>query len=557
MVHRTHRGSVKHRIPLLALIFCAVMLMLAVSATGRAAASEALTESSGEPAEKIEDPFGRESPRAMQIGLFNVLGSGDEADLAPYVEGADPASETSLRQLRAFAAALDNSGELIPRLGLPIAPEGSLTDGLDPDLEEIGSLSLESGTVPILARRIETDAGTAIWQVSAETIDQVPLDNLSAAVDDAVEPGRGDIMLLGAPLSAWLFLVGLGLALFTAIVLGFKLIIRRLGLDDQRHAHPVAAILLAAFPPIALMGVYLVLERLAMPLGAGLVERTAIERYSDIAMGFAAVWLAWRLAGVVNHLLNRWLRQTDKPAWIGLSNFVTRLFRLALVVVAVATFLATFAIDVTTGLAALGIGGIALALGARKAVEDIVGSVMILADKPVRIGDRCRIGGIEGDVVDIGMRSTRIQTLSRTVLTIPNNVFASESIENLALRDRYFVEQRFLLPYDTAPDKIERILTAARELLEEQASYIPTVCPVRFEGFTPSGFEIHIRCHLKAETYVQGHFVEERFLLALLQRLSGMGVSIVPAAQRVEFAGRPTFMRDAVGVSPDMREGGD
>ena len=108
MVHRTHRGSAKHRIPLLALIFCAVMLMLAVSATGRAAASEALTETSGEPAEKIEDPFGRESPRAMQIGLFNVLGSGDESDLAPYVEGANPASETSLRQLRAFAAALDS-----------------------------------------------------------------------------------------------------------------------------------------------------------------------------------------------------------------------------------------------------------------------------------------------------------------------------------------------------------------------------------------------------------------------------------------------------------------
>lgn len=494
--------------------------------------------SGGEVASKeIVDPFKRESPRSMQIGLFNVLGSSNAQDVAPFVEGADAGSEESLRRIRAFVAALDRRGSLTQRISLSIEPEGNLADGLAPDLEEIGTLALDEGDVPILIRRTQPDEGPAIWQVAAETVDQVAFEEYEEEAETVDEEAVGTTMVLGAPLSTWLLITGLGLSAFAVIVLSFKIICRKLGVDDRTGHRPLGSILLAAFPPLTLMGVYAAVERLAEPFGASLVERTAIARYSGLAIGFAAIWLAWRLAGVINRWMVHWLRSVDQPAWIGLTNFVTRLVRLALIVVAIGTFLATFAIDVTTGLAALGIGGVALALGARKAVEDIVGSVMILADKPVRIGDRCKVDGVEGEVLDIGMRSTRIQTYDRTITTIPNNVLASQNIENMTLRDRYQIDQRFLLAYDTPPDLLARALQETRNIVEAQEDYIHSTCPVRFEGFTPAGFELRIKCYLAAESYSLGHLRKEKVLIALLQRFGEIGVSIVPSAQRIELSG--------------------
>lgn len=99
------------------------------------------------------DPFGRQTPRSMQIRLFNALGSGDVQEVDPYVEGADGRSDGSRRQVRAFMAALDRQGELAQRLSVSIDPEGELADGLAPDLEEISTLALEGGMVPICSDR--------------------------------------------------------------------------------------------------------------------------------------------------------------------------------------------------------------------------------------------------------------------------------------------------------------------------------------------------------------------------------------------------------------------
>ncbi|MFP3334728.1 mechanosensitive ion channel, partial [Pseudomonas sp. SIMBA_064] len=91
-------------------------------------------------------------------------------------------------------------------------------------------------------------------------------------------------------------------------------------------------------------------------------------------------------------------------------------------------------LDLTTGIAALGVGGLALALGAQKTIENLVGSVVVVADSPVRIGDYCKFGTYEGTVIDIGIRSSRVRTLSRTIVTVPNGDFSSMQIENFTSR---------------------------------------------------------------------------------------------------------------------------
>ena len=114
-------------IPRLLAIVSAFALSALVPGLGAESSPDTAVET-----EQVDDPFGRNSPRAMQIGLFNVLGSGEVADLAPYIEGADPESDASLQRMRSFTLALDQSGELTSRLGLSIDPEGNLADGLAP-----------------------------------------------------------------------------------------------------------------------------------------------------------------------------------------------------------------------------------------------------------------------------------------------------------------------------------------------------------------------------------------------------------------------------------------
>src|SRR5690606_19602519 len=111
--------------------------------------------------------------------------------------------------------------------------------------------------------------------------------------------------------------------------------------------------------------------------------------------------------------------------------------KVAIVVLGAIAILGTLGFDVKTGLAALGIGGIALALGAQKTIENFVGSVTLITDQPVRVGDFCKVGAVSGTVEQIGMRSTRIRTGERSTVTIPNGQFSSDMIENFATRERH------------------------------------------------------------------------------------------------------------------------
>src|SRR5690606_31249260 len=121
--------------------------------------------------------------------------------------------------------------------------------------------------------------------------------------------------------------------------------------------------------------------------------------------------------------------------------------KVLLLAVAFVAILDTLGFDVTAGIAALGIGGIALALGAQKTIENLVGSISVIADKPVQVGDFCRVGTVTGTIEDIGIRSTRIRTLERTIVTIPNSDFSSQQIENYAPRDRFLFNPRIAVEY--------------------------------------------------------------------------------------------------------------
>lgn len=157
--------------------------------------------------------------------------------------------------------------------------------------------------------------------------------------------------------------------------------------------------------------------------------------------------------------------------------FFRRGAKAALAAIALMAILETLRFDITAGLAALGIGGLALALGAQKTVENLVGSLTLIADRPVRIGDYCSFGDSSGTVEDIGMRSTRIRTLDRSIITVPNGQFSSLQLTNYAFRDKFLFSPVLKLRYETSADQIRYLLVELRALLYGHPLVDPASAP--------------------------------------------------------------------------------
>ena len=148
---------------------------------------------------------------------------------------------------------------------------------------------------------------------------------------------------------------------------------------------------------------------------------------------------------------------------------INRLLKAATVIVAVLVLLYLSDVDLTAALTGLGVGGLAIGFGAQKTIENLFGGIMVISDKPVNVGDVCRVGEFFGTVEDIGIRSTRIRTLDRTVVSVPNGQLASMSLENFALRDRIRFQHTVGLGRQTTADQLRHVLAQIRRLLDDSS----------------------------------------------------------------------------------------
>ncbi|HCQ29949.1 MAG TPA: mechanosensitive ion channel family protein [Flavobacteriales bacterium] len=139
--------------------------------------------------------------------------------------------------------------------------------------------------------------------------------------------------------------------------------------------------------------------------------------------------------------------------------------------------------DVGALLAGLGIGGLALAMAAKDTVSNFFGGIMIFTDKPFKIGDRIKIGGFDGTIVEIGLRSTRLKTLDGRIVTIPNSKFPEGMVENVSSEPWRKITLKLGLIYDTTPEQIEQ----AMQILKEIAAANPNLEENVIIGFNEFG----------------------------------------------------------------------
>ena len=176
-----------------------------------------------------------------------------------------------------------------------------------------------------------------------------------------------------------------------------------------------------------------------------------------------------------------------------------------------------------TVIAGLGIGGIAIALAAQKTLENLIAGISLISDNAIRVGDFLKIGDTSGTVTEIGLRSTRIRTLDRALVNVPNGQIANSTLENLSLRDQFWFHHRLRLTYETTAALLRPILAGLTNLLLEHASIDKTSVRVRFLGFGESWLDVEIFAYVNALDWPDFLRMQEELLLKLMDLVQAGG----------------------------------
>jgi len=188
-------------------------------------------------------------------------------------------------------------------------------------------------------------------------------------------------------------------------------------------------------------------------------------------------------------------------------------------------------VDPTPALAGLGVGGIAVALAAQKTLENVIGGMSLIFDRALTEGDFLKVGDIVGAVDHVGLRSTRIRTLDRTVVTVPNSQIANMSLETLSARDTFWFHPIVGLRYETTSEQLKAILSDFRALLADRRDVDQETLRVRFVRMNVYSLDVEIFAYLRARDW--DHFLElqEPLLFAVMEIVRNAGTDIAFPSQ--------------------------
>ncbi len=435
------------------------------------------------------DPLKRASPRSAIYSFLQACHA-EKLDIASqYLDLHRLRSEQRVTQGPLLAQQL---GQLLDRdtqfeVGhLSNDPAGKLDDSLKPELDKLDSFDLDGQTVTLYMQRV-TQGDLQVWIVSADSVARIP--QLAALAGESPIEKKLPAPLVttkfvGTPLWIWmaLLLTALLLSLLSRLLsrlalLAAKPLTKRLStLQESR--------LEALIEPLRLVVSVIVFRACMEVIGPSALVRDYLLKLMALLfiLGIASVLM--RIVDIISDTVISRLSSTERALSYSIVPLFVRSAKIGIFALGIITVLANWGYNTNTILAGLGVGGVAVALASQKTIENLFGSVSIISDRPVLVGDYCVFGGQSGTVEDIGLRSTRIRTLDRTVVTIPNSVFSTMTLENFAKRDRLWFHPTLNLRRDTTPEQIRAMMEAVAKILKNHPALDPTNVPVRFTKIT-------------------------------------------------------------------------
>jgi MscS family membrane protein len=483
----------------LSILVCLILACLLASYTALAqpAAQNANKEVSkeGEATEKSKkaetfpvgpvDEFDRGTPRSSVKGFFKAARGGDYERAAQYLDlrnlprwidknqGPNLARQLKIALDRTLWVELEQiSGD----------PKGNVEDGLPSQRETLGYIKTPEKTVDILLQRIPREDGVLIWKFSNRTVAEIPQLYKHFGYrpfEEMLSKVFPDFTLLGWQLWQWaLFLIALPLTYLAALLPTW--IVGRLVRGRETEMSRKFSLLITG--PIRVVLWVLFIRAAVSYIGVSATGRSLFR--AGPLLTIALAWVAIRLADLVFDWWAENLQEKGEESAVVLVQPVRKIAKGLVVLLAALLWLDNIGFNVSTLLAGLGVGGIAVALAAQDTLKNFFGSVMILLDKPYRVGQRVTVKGHDGVVEDIGLRSTKIRLLTGHQATVPNEQMANVDIENIGRRPHIRRRTDITITYDTSPEKVEKAINIIDTILDNHEGMEPDFPPrVYFNEF--------------------------------------------------------------------------
>jgi MscS family membrane protein len=247
----------------------------------------------------------------------------------------------------------------------------------------------------------------------------------------------------------------------------------------------------------------------------------------------------WGLLQAFNALIDH-ATEIAKEKQLGIAAFMPWIKKTLVTVFAVVGVLLTaqsLGADVKAFLAGLGIGGLAFALAAQDTIANLFGSIVVAIDQPFKIGETIRIGSHIGMVEDIGLRSTKVRLLDKSLIVMPNKMVAAESIINLSRFTQRRFEMIVGLTYDTTPEQMEGIVADIRGILKSEAEVEQGTFNVYFRDYSASSLDIWITFLTLAPDFAAAMQLRQKVNLAIMRAVQARGASFAFPTQTMHLDG--------------------
>ncbi len=480
------------------------------------------------------DKLDRGVPRSAVAGYFRAAKESDYETAAEYLDlrnlprGYSQSDGPELA--RTFKVILDRALWVDMDI-LSTEPKGHRDDGLPSYRDFVGRVKLNDDKVDVLLQRVPRGDGVYIWKFSSETVRQIP-----QLYREYGYGKLGEKLYLSLPeyrfltLQTWQWVLLFGIVTIAYVIAFiptylFGWFLRRKGTSQSQLW---ARFVTGPLRWLIVVGIAYHWIDIIHPS----VETRALLRAKTI-LTLIIVWLTLLIVDIYKGHWAEKLRRNGKEHAIVLLRPAATAVKIIIVIIGMLVWLDNIGYKVSTLLAGLGIGGIAIALAAQKSLENLIGAATLYMATPVRVGDFCRYGDKLGTVEEIGLRSTRIRTLDRTVVSVPNAEFASMPLENFAEREKIRYNPKLNLRYETTPQQLSKIITDIEKLLNQHARVADEPNIARFVGFGTYSLEINVLAFVLTTDYLEYMEIAEELNMRILEIIDSAGVKLTNPAQEL------------------------
>ena len=486
-----------------------------------------------------EDALNRGNPRSSIIGYleaaskFNFEKAAEYLDLRNLPEEANEVGGPELaRQLNHVIS----RSVWLDDYSVSDSPEGAKGDGLPEYRDELLRIKTKKGEVPIWMQRVPRGDGEKIWKVSNRSVALIPDLYEEFSYSAPIEKVRGwfpeDASFLGLEAFKWFIMLIFAVVSWPVFyVIGWLL--SRLFSSPEKEMYPLVRKVFTG--PITFIAVLVTVSVAISQLGAGAYAQEVMNAHTLSTL--AIVWALWAIINLFKKYKQNKLMAQGRPGAAKLLQPMTTLIKLMVFLFGLLFWLNNVGINITTVLAGLGVGGLAVALALQKPIEDMMGALSIFSQAPIRVGDTCKYQNVFGTVEDIGLRTTRVRTLTNTVVSIPNSRLAYSEIENLSFREKIRYWPTIRLRYDTSTAQLKAISQNILTMLEDNERVYEDPLRVRFTDFDEDAVLLKVHSFLKTTDFPESLEIAEELNYGIMTIVEEAGARFALPSRTLQIEG--------------------